>query len=116
MWVPSLFCERWWRWNSPYINHFTSPDSIIPEQSQGVQAWDRYAYANNSPLVNSDPSGHCIWDGCIVEAMAIGAVVGAAVGYGVQVYNNYQNGYTGADAWTQNIDAQPIITGAILGE
>jgi hypothetical protein len=46
--------------NSPYINHFLSPDSIIPEQSQGVQAWDRYAYANNNPVRYNDPTGHCI--------------------------------------------------------
>jgi RHS repeat-associated protein len=103
------------RWYDPYLSHFTQPDIIVPEQSQGVQAWDRYAYSNNNPIINADPSGHCIWDGCIVEAMAVAAVVGAAIGYGTQVYNNYQDGYTGLDAWTQNIDAQPIVTDALVG-
>jgi hypothetical protein len=65
--------------NSPYINHFISPDSVIPEQSQGVQAWDRYAYANNNPIRYNDPTGHCIWDGCIAEVMLIGGVIGAGV-------------------------------------
>jgi hypothetical protein len=80
----------------------------VPSASQGVQAWDRYAYANNNPLKYNDPSGHFIW-------IAIGAAVGAALGYGVQVANNYNNGVTGTEMWTQNISADKIIGGALLG-
>jgi RHS repeat-associated protein len=47
------------RYYSSVLGRFSSPDTIIPEQSQGVQAWDRFAYVNNSPVVNNDPSGHC---------------------------------------------------------
>jgi hypothetical protein len=43
------------------------------------------------------------------------ALVGAAAGYGIQVYNNYQNGVTGSAAWTQNISAEPIVGGALIG-
>jgi hypothetical protein len=43
------------------------------------------------------------------------AVVGAAIGYGAQVYSNYQNGYNGSEAWTQNIDYKPIVGGALAG-
>jgi RHS repeat-associated protein len=46
------------RWYDPYLNHFTQPDSIVPLASQGTQAWDRYAYANNNPLRYTDLSGH----------------------------------------------------------
>jgi hypothetical protein len=42
-------------------------------------------------------------------------LVGAAAGYGIQVYNNYQNGVTGSAAWTQNISAEPIVGGALIG-
>ena len=74
------------RWYDPYLNRFLSPDSIVPESVQGVQAWDRYAYVNNNPIKANDPTGHCI-DGistafCI--AVAVGAVVGgvaSATGY-----------------------------------
>jgi RHS repeat-associated protein len=45
------------RWYDPALGRFTQADSIIP-QGQGVQAWDRYAYANNNPLRYTDPSGH----------------------------------------------------------
>jgi RHS repeat-associated protein len=53
------------RWYDPYLNHFTQPDTIIPEQSQGTQAWDRYAFVNNNPLRYTDPTGHkgeCVSD------------------------------------------------------
>jgi RHS repeat-associated protein len=68
------------RWYDSALGRFTSPDSIIPEASQGVQAWDRYAYVNNSPLNYADPSGHCLVLCTAVIGGAVGAVVGA-VGY-----------------------------------
>lgn len=37
---------------------------MIPERSQGVQSWDRYAYVNNNPVRYNDPSGHMTDDGC----------------------------------------------------
>jgi hypothetical protein len=42
----------------PYLNRFTQPDSIVPLASQGTQALDRYAYANNNPVRYNDPTGH----------------------------------------------------------
>jgi RHS repeat-associated protein len=53
------------RWYDPTLGRFAQPDSLIPEQSQGAQAWDRYAYVNNNPLKYTDPSGHWLetaWD------------------------------------------------------
>jgi RHS repeat-associated protein len=46
------------RWYDPVLSRFAQADTIIPEQTQGVQAWDRYAYTNNNPLKYIDPSGH----------------------------------------------------------
>jgi hypothetical protein len=46
------------RFYDPYLNHFTQPDSIVPDPSNS-QAWDRYAYAFNNPIRYNDPSGHC---------------------------------------------------------
>ncbi len=39
------------------MGRFNQPDTIIP-LSQGVQAWDRYAYTNNNPVKYTDPNGH----------------------------------------------------------
>jgi len=50
------------RWYDSYLNRWTSPDSIVPLATQGTQALDRYAYANNNPIRYVDPSGHDIWD------------------------------------------------------
>src|SRR5262249_14627109 len=55
------------RWYDDSLGRFNQPDTIIPEQSQGVQAWDRFAYSNNNPVFYTDPSGHsvkppfCLW-------------------------------------------------------
>jgi RHS repeat-associated protein len=46
------------RWYDSSIGRFAQSDTIIPEASQGTQAWDRYAGLNNNPVRYSDPSGH----------------------------------------------------------
>lgn len=38
------------RWYDSLLSRFNQPDTIIPEESQGVQAWDRFAYVNNNPV------------------------------------------------------------------
>jgi len=45
------------------LGRFTQADSLIPEASQGTQAWDRYAYGNNNPVKYNDPTGHIACDG-----------------------------------------------------
>ena len=48
------------RWLDVSLGRFAQADTIIPEQTQGVQAWDRYAYTNNNPIRYIDPSGHSV--------------------------------------------------------
>jgi RHS repeat-associated protein len=58
------------RWYDSSLGRFTSPDTMIPS-TQGVQAWDRYAYANNNPVRYTDPTGHMVDEGdggCFDEA------------------------------------------------
>ena len=42
-------------------------------------AFDRYSYSLDNPVKYKDPSGHCIWDLCIVEGITTVGVFGAAV-------------------------------------
>jgi RHS repeat-associated protein len=48
------------RWFDPALGRWIQPDAIVPEAIQGIQAWDRFAYSNNSPVVYNDPMGHSI--------------------------------------------------------
>lgn len=45
-----------------YLNHFTQPDTIVPDPGNS-QDYDRYAYARNNPIKYTDPSGHCTVSG-----------------------------------------------------
>jgi RHS repeat-associated protein len=47
------------RWYDPAIGHFTQADTLIPGAGS-PQAWDRYAYVFNNPMIYTDPSGHAI--------------------------------------------------------
>jgi RHS repeat-associated protein len=64
------------RWFDNSLGRFTQPDTLIPE-SQGVQAWDRYAGMNNNPIRYNDPTGHCL--GPVLGAICTGIVIGVAV-------------------------------------
>jgi RHS repeat-associated protein len=93
------------RFYDPSIGRFTSPDTVVPNQYD-PSSYDRFNYVGNNPIMKNDPTGHCPW--CIV-----GALVGAAAAYGIQVYNNYQSG--NSSPWTSNISAEAIVGGALIG-
>jgi hypothetical protein len=48
------------RWYDPSLGRFVQADALIPESTQGTQAWDRYAYVNNNLVRYNDPTGHMI--------------------------------------------------------
>jgi RHS repeat-associated protein len=68
------------RWYDSALGRWLQPDTIVPLESQGVQAWDRYAYVNNNPVRYNDPNGHCLILCTALIGAAVGAIVGA-VGY-----------------------------------
>lgn len=47
------------RFYSPTLGRFTQPDSLVPEPSN-PQAWNRYSYVGNNPIVFNDPTGHMV--------------------------------------------------------
>ena len=58
------------RWYDPYLNHFTQPDSIVPDP-YNPQDWNRYSYVRNNPVRYIDPSGHMIDDGCKTDGCSL---------------------------------------------
>lgn len=56
------------RFYSPYLNHFTQPDTIIPDPSN-PQAWNRFAYVHNNPLKYTDPSGNSFFHLALLVAI-----------------------------------------------
>jgi hypothetical protein len=97
------------RWLDPQLGRFTQADSIVPGGVQGVQAWDRYAYANNNPVHYTDPSGHCITDPLTAAACAI---VLSAVGGGLIGASLYMMGQAGAK---KDIDFGELALAAGVG-
>ncbi len=61
------------RWYDPYLGRFIQPDTIVPGAGN-PQAWDRYAYARNNPVVYNDPSGHFPWPFFIIGGVALGVI------------------------------------------
>ena len=45
------------RYYLPHLGRFLSPDTLVPDPAN-PQAFNRYAYVLNSPLVSTDPTGH----------------------------------------------------------
>ena len=46
------------RYFDPTIGRFVSPDTIIPDPSDG-QDFNRYTYVRNNPINLNDPTGNC---------------------------------------------------------
>ena len=49
------------RFYSPTLGGFVQPDSLIPDLTNS-QAWNRYTYVLNSPVMYIDPSGYMYLD------------------------------------------------------
>jgi RHS repeat-associated protein len=60
------------RWYDPALGRFAQADTDVPE-SQGVQAFDRYAYVSNNPIRYNDPSGHMVVCGVADEGCGGGS-------------------------------------------
>jgi RHS repeat-associated protein len=76
------------RMYDPALGRFTQADTIIPS-TQGVQAWDRFAYTNNNPVRYSDPTGHeaIPWNTFFISftPINISTFIGGTAGFGVAV-------------------------------
>jgi RHS repeat-associated protein len=95
------------RWVDPVIGRFTSPDSIIPE-SQGVQAWDRYAFVNNNPLRYTDPNGHEAGSLCDRGYGGCSPVIFFGGSNPIDATLKGPSPYSQSPIWTTNQNGEPI--------
>ena len=73
-----------------------------------------YGYCYQSPVLFFDPNGKQNVAGAIIGA-GIGALIGGALEYGKQVYNNYEKGLTFKESLTTNINTRSIVASATEG-
>lgn len=95
------------------LGRFSQPDSIIPEQSQGVQAWDRYAFVNNNPLMYTDPSGHCTdLADCMTQTLvgAALAIMAPILTWTEKPFSEYRDEWINAELTTTTPGSSPDIT------
>jgi len=57
------------RYYDPAVGRFLSIDPVTPTAGNAFN-FSRYAYANNNPVMHTDPDGKCVEDFCIGEAIA----------------------------------------------
>lgn len=82
--------------------------SIDPKADDGDQeSWTPYHYVYNNPLAHTDPDGQ-------LPNFIVGAIVGAATDYGIQVAANLIQGKDLGDAMT-DVDVGSIGASAALG-
>jgi RHS repeat-associated protein len=98
------------RYYDAALGRFISPDAFVPSPGN-PQSLNRYSYANNNPLLYTDPSGHFV----LLATAAIGALGGAAIGAvmaaGPQIIHNIQTG----QPLTANIDPSTVAKAAAVG-
>lgn len=68
------------RYYNARVGRFLTADSLIPDPLRSI-GWNRYAYANNNPILYVDPSGHCqglsgaAFDACAALVLATAPAV-----------------------------------------
>jgi hypothetical protein len=50
-----------------------------PNVPGSPQMLNRYSYGLNNPVKYTDPTGHCIWDACLVEVSVVVVLVGGTL-------------------------------------
>ena len=101
------------RYYDPNICRWISMDSIKYLDSNNINGLNLYAYCNDDPINNVDPSG-CFLSALFV-GIIIGAIIGAAAGAGVATYLDYKDDLeiNGSVGWQTYVGC--TLLGGIVG-
>ncbi|MFF3398117.1 LamG-like jellyroll fold domain-containing protein [Streptomyces sp. NPDC002659] len=86
------------RWYQPGTGAFSSRDTWELDPSPSAQA-NRYLYGNARPLDGTDPSGHCFWDVCVGEGVALAAGLSLVAGWA-----SYELSHSNTSSWSWDWD------------
>ncbi|MEP7287918.1 MAG: RHS repeat-associated core domain-containing protein [Chloroflexota bacterium] len=70
------------RYLDPATGTFLSRDPF-EGMADSVMSRNPYSYTGGNPVNRTDRNGKCFWDGCIAEAIIVGAVFGAVTSAGI---------------------------------
>ena len=99
------------RYYDPANHRFINADTYASTDSTDAISCNMFAYCSNNPVLLEDQNGEI----GVVAVSLILAVVCAVVDYGVQVGSNYQEGYTGKQAWVDNVSFGSVVSSAFSG-
>ena len=99
------------RYYDPANHRFINADTYTSTDSADAISCNMFAYCGNNPVLFEDQNGEL---GIIVASLIL-AGVSAVVDYGMQVVSNYQNGYTGNEAWVDNVSFGSVVASAFSG-
>jgi len=98
------------RYYDPIVGRFINADGYVGANG-GILGYNLFAYCNNNPVMGSDPAGEFV-----LSALIVGAIVCAAIGFGITAYADYKddgkvfNGSIGAKSYFAN-----TIVGGVVG-
>ena len=99
------------RYYDPAIKRFINADVYASTDSTDVVSCNVFAYCKNNPVIMVDPTGEF----GLITLCVIGALTYAAVDYGTQVYDNYEEGKSGKDAWVNDINWGSVVSSGLSG-
>ena len=103
------------RYYDPQVGRFLSMDDVEYIDPETIGGVNLFAYCNNNPVMNVDPSGHFI-----ITSLLIGLGVGAAVGFGGTMVADYVDDgeiFNGSMGWEQYLGNTLLGAGvgAVIG-
>ena len=99
------------RYYDPATRRFINADVYSSTDTSDAVSCNMFAYCGNNPVLLYDPTGELGLIGlCLLAAFTY-----ATVDYGTQVYDNYDAGKTGKDAWVNSINWGSVVASGVSG-